>query len=139
MWLQQAIALALGVVAAVEDVRRGRVPNWLTGAGVLAAFACAAPGGSHALARVAEGIAIGFAIFLPLYGVGAMGGGDVKLLAAFGGLLGPVNTVMAVLFAAVAGALFALAMLLVRPQSRSLPYAPVIVLGAWLALLGGSS
>lgn len=136
---EQTIALALGAVAAVEDLRRGRIPNWLTAAGVTGALLCAATGGWHALTRAAAGIAVGFVLFLPLYGLGAMGGGDVKLLAAFGGFLGPANIVMAVFLAAIAGALFALAMLLLSPQSRSLPYAPVIVLGAWLALLGGSS
>jgi prepilin peptidase CpaA len=67
-----------------------------------------------------------------------LGGGEVKLMAAFGALLGPTQVVAAAALAAIAGALMALAAMLLRPRRVSIPYAPAIVCGAWLALLGRS-
>src|SRR4029077_316165 len=45
---------------------------------------------------------------LPGYLIGATGGGDVKLVAAIGTLLGPRGVLFAVLYSAVAGELLAL-------------------------------
>jgi prepilin peptidase CpaA len=47
-------------------------------------------------------------MFLPLFLVGGMGAGDVKLLAAFGAWLGPTGTLWAVLWTALAGGVLAL-------------------------------
>ena len=59
MPLEPTLAFALGTVAGIEDLRRGRVPNWLTAAGVVGALLCAAPGGWHSLAHAAAGAADG--------------------------------------------------------------------------------
>jgi prepilin peptidase CpaA len=66
-----------------------------------------------------------------------MGGGDVKLMAAFGSLLGPAGILRAALFGAIAGGLWSAMWLAARPRSRAVPYAPAIVTGAWLSFLGG--
>ena len=79
---------------------------------------------------------MGFLVFLVFYVAGAMGAGDVKLMAAFGALLGPAGILLAALFAAPAGGLMAAAWLAWKPGARDIPYAPAITLGAWLALLG---
>ena len=50
----------------------------------------------------------GFLLMLPLHLCGAMGGGDVKLMAAFGTLLGPAGILAAAVFGAIAGAIWAL-------------------------------
>jgi prepilin peptidase CpaA len=63
-----------------------------------------------------------------------MGGGDVKLMAAFGALLGPAGILSAALFAAIAGGVCALGFAIWG--RRAIPYAPAIVLGAWISLLG---
>src|SRR4029453_3436990 len=71
--------LALGAVAAVTDTALRRIPNALTfgAAGVALAFA-AATGGVHAVGWSAAGWLVGLLIFLPLFALRAMGGGDVK-------------------------------------------------------------
>jgi Flp pilus assembly protein protease CpaA len=84
----------------------------------------------------AAGALAGFLIFLLLHSMGGMGGGDVKLMACFGALLGPADILVAAVLAAIAGAVLALAAMLWRPRRVSIPYAPAIVLGAWLTLLG---
>ena len=66
-----------------------------------------------------------------------MRGGDVKLMAAFGALLGPSVTMTAAVLAAVIGALMAAGSLLLFRRRKAIPYGPAIVLGAWLALWAG--
>jgi prepilin peptidase CpaA len=109
------------------------------------------------------GLALGLAVMLPGHLIGATGAGDVKLLAAFGTMLGPKATVLAFLYAALAGGVLAV---LVAMQRRTLDvtlartaglvrsrganveeierassdnrfaYAPAIAIGALVAALG---
>ena len=65
-----------------------------------------------------------------------MGGGDVKLMAAFGALLGPSGILLAALLAAPIGGVMAAVAAAWKHQARAIPYAPAIALGAWLALFG---
>ncbi len=131
------LAIALGCAAAVDDLRRRAVSNWITGTALIGALLYyALRGGWPGLALAICGAAVGFAVFLALYLMGAMGAGDLKLMAAFGALLGPADILIAALLAAVAGALTAAAWLLWDRQCRAIPYAPAIVAGSWLALLG---
>ena len=86
-------ALFLTWVAAIYDVRTGRIPNWLTTLGMIlalgahAALAFGAGGGAFAL-HACENTALGAAVcalipFLLWWG-GLAGGGDVKLIAVVG-------------------------------------------------------
>jgi prepilin peptidase CpaA len=68
-----------------------------------------------------------------------MGGGDVKLMAAYGALLGPSGILLAAVFTAVFGGLSAAGASLYNRRAPTIPYAPAIVLGAWISLLGGGS
>ena len=133
------IALCLGVASAVEDLRHRRVSNCLTAAGAAGGLACAAWGGWRGLGIAVAGAFLGFLILLPFHWCGAMGGGDVKLMAAYGALLGPSGILLAALFAAWFGGLSAAGALLRNPRAPAIPYAPAIVLGAWVSLLGGGS
>src|SRR6266581_9255147 len=49
------------------------------------------------------GFALGLVLMLPGHVIGATGGGDVKLFAALGTLLGPPRTGVAFLYTALAG------------------------------------
>jgi len=131
------LAVALGLAASVEDLRRRTLPNWLTAAGLAAGLALAAHHGWYGLWAAAAGAAVGFAILLPLCLMRGMGGGDVKLMAAFGSFLGPVGVLVAAALASLLGAMAAVAVLMVRPRTAAIPYAPAIALGAVLSLLGG--
>jgi prepilin peptidase CpaA len=51
---------------------------------------------------------------LPGHALGATGGGDVKLMAAVGSLLGPLAVINAVLFTAVAGGVLAVTVAIQR-------------------------
>ncbi len=134
-----SLAAVLGLIAAEEDLRRRAVPNWLTAAGAAGGLVCSAASGWHGLGMAVAGMIAGFLILLPFHWLRAMGGGDVKLLAAFGALLGPSGILLAAVFAAVFGGITAAGALVWRPGTRAVPYAPAIVLGAWISLFGGGS
>lgn len=114
-------AALIALVAAYIDYKTGHIPNWLT----LPAL-CAAPV-AHLFAAIITGHAgraieaAGFSIAgavlaalipLLLYRANAIGGGDVKLLAALGALCMPMIGVEAEFYAFMAAALFAPARLL---------------------------
>ena len=132
-----ATAMVLGCLATWDDVRRRSIANWINVSGLAAGFVChTASRGLAGLAWSAGGAALGFAVFLLFYCLGGMGAGDLKLMAAFGALLGPSGILIAALLAAPIGALVAAAYLAGNRRVRAIPYAPALTLGAWLALLG---
>ena len=153
-----------GALGAAIDLRSRRVPNWLTLGIAVAGLTLAATRVSGlSLAGAFAGLALGLAVMLPGHLIGATGAGDVKLLAAFGTMLGPKATVLAFLYAALAGGVLAV---LVAMQRRTLDvtlartavlvrsrganveeierassdnrfaYAPAIAIGALVAALG---
>jgi prepilin peptidase CpaA len=165
MTLAAALVIGAGVVATVIDIRQRRVPNVLTmgvaSAGLLLAMAGL---GTATVGGALGGLALGLALLLPGHVIGATGAGDVKLLAAFGALLGPAGVFDAFLRAAILGGVLALAValwrgrlrdtlygtaMLVTTRSRAanaqikhpavnnrIPYAPAIACGAALVVLG---
>lgn len=129
------IAALLGLAASIADLRTRRIPNWLTASGAVAGILCGASTGWRSLGMAVAGAIAGFLLLLPLHWMGAMGGGDVKLVAAFGTLLGPAGILAAAVFGAIAGALWAVGALL--RGVRAIPYAPAIAAGVWVSLVGG--
>lgn len=84
------VALAVAVVAAITDIRKGKVYNWLTAPAVVLGLGLAfALSGLAGLGLSLFGIAVGLAVWFlqPLIGK-PLGGGDVKLLIAVGALTG---------------------------------------------------
>jgi prepilin peptidase CpaA len=102
-------ALAIGCAACVTDIRSRRIPNVLTfgAAGTAVVFHALAPSGAGLPAAVA-GWFIGAAIMFVPFALRGLGAGDVKLIAALGAWLGPVDAVWLALYAGVAGFVMAL-------------------------------
>ena len=100
------------IEAAIIDGRSLRVPNWLTYhfclGGLIFAFM---RGGSPFLLSSLAGAVVGLLSLLPLYAIGGMGAGDVKLMAGLGAWVGPWLTAGAFVSTAVAGALMAVVMI----------------------------
>lgn len=84
-------AIVVTAVATAYDTETGRIPNWLTvGSLVLAiVHAFVFERGTDALlgASLGGGVPLVLTLCYPRWSVG---GGDIKLLAAIGALLGPV-------------------------------------------------
>lgn len=112
--------VVLGAAAAATDAATRRIPNALTlGAAVVGLAFGAATGGASGLGWSAAGWMVGLLVFLPLFALRAMGGGDVKLLAAFGAWLGPALVVWVAVYGAIAGGALALLLVLWRGRVRA--------------------
>ncbi|RZI45005.1 prepilin peptidase [Herbaspirillum sp. HC18] len=118
------------LVAAWSDLRKRRIPNALVFPsaclGLLLnvllpegnGFASTLPGAAgfqHALA----GMGLGLGIFLPFYIIGAMGAGDVKLMAMVGAFLGPNGTIESIVAIFLVGGVLSL-LVLVRKGALGL-------------------
>ena len=149
-WLV-VLAIIFGVLASGEDLWRRRVSNPIAlGAFLSGLIAHTVLEGLRGAGDALAGSLIGFVIFLVFYLLGGMGGGDVKLMAGFGAILGVERILIAAIMAALIGGLMALGYLLVKVVRRwvlppgvtsgsgfkdSIPYAPAISLGVVLSFL----
>ncbi len=97
---------ALLAWAAAEDVRVRRIRNWLTLSLVLTGFA---HNGLAGVGTAAGGTGVGFALTVGMFVVGAVGGGDVKLMAGVGAWVGPGGAVAVFAAEAVIGMAIVLA------------------------------
>jgi prepilin peptidase CpaA len=108
-------AVVVALIACVTDVRSRRIPNVLTFGAAAGALGFGLAGGGFAgLGWAAAGWAVGAVLFFPLFALGGLGAGDVKLLAALGAWLGPGLALWVALSAAIAGGPLAVAVALSR-------------------------
>jgi prepilin peptidase CpaA len=110
--------LAVGaLVATAVDIRVRRIPNELTAsmAGVGVGLAATGLSGVSIWGSMA-GFALGLALMMPGYLIGATGAGDVKFMAAVGAVVGPATVVTAFLFTAIAGGALAVAVAVRRKR-----------------------
>lgn len=115
--LSTLLLLGLLAAAALIDIRKHRIPNWLSLGGTVLALGLyigllgfSGDGLLHGLG----GLAVGLAIFLPFYITGGMGAGDVKLMAMAGTFLGPYHALLAAGLGLGMGSLMGLTILLYR-------------------------
>src|SRR6478672_9554450 len=109
MTIFQGIALAAAVVAAVWDLSTRRIPNFLTfGAAAAAIIVRTTLEGWGGAGSSIAGWAVGVVLFFPIFALGGMGAGDVKLLGAIGAWVGPLGAVWVALFSSIAGGVMAL-------------------------------
>lgn len=108
---QVKLVSALLIWAAWIDGKQLRVPNWLTFPMVFSGLIYGAyAGGWDGLGHSAVGMVVGLACLLPLYAVGGMGAGDVKLMAGMGAWVGASVTWNAFCVSVVVGAIMGVAM-----------------------------
>jgi prepilin peptidase CpaA len=144
------LCLLVAVLASAEDLWRRKVSNYLT-AGAFASGLSLQSWlfGLAGLWNACLGAVFGFAVFLGFYWLGGMGAGDIKLMAAFGSIVGGERIWLAAILTAILGAVLALVYLtaiklrrVLHPESASadalparkasIPYAPAISLGMLL-------
>jgi prepilin peptidase CpaA len=115
----QLLLALLAMGGGIYDIRRRRVPNWLTLSGVvvgiaLNTFLYETPG----LWLSLKGLGVALLVYFPLYVVRAMGAGDAKLMAAIGALIGPWNWFGIFILTALIGGVFAVGLLLTTGRTR---------------------
>ena len=157
MTVQAWIAGVVGIAAIVDDVARRQISNWIP----CSAFASGLiwqtwQSGWRGAGAALLGTLTGAAVFLIFYLLGGMGGGDVKLMAGFGALLGTRQLLEASLWTAGCGGVMAVGAIAfhhlrkfyagrrsasrapdseARKGIQSIPYAPAIAAGVWLSLV----
>jgi prepilin peptidase CpaA len=98
-----------GLAACATDLRHRRIPNVLTMGSTIVALALRVGiEGGWAMGAGAAGWAVGVLLLAPLFAARGLGGGDVKLLGAFGAWLGPTLVLWAAAYGAIAGGVLAL-------------------------------
>ena len=111
-WVTRLSILVAALVGAWYDARERRIPNSLTVPALCLALAISALGGLGSLGASLAGTGLCLVLSLPLFLLRGLGGGDVKLLVAFGAFLGPTRLFPAlVVMAFVGGALGLVAMI----------------------------
>lgn len=151
-----ACAFLAGLGAAcVSDVRARRIPNAVVLAIAVGgvAFSLLTAGLARGSVVSLSGLLVGLALWFPLFALGVMGAGDVKLFAASAAWLGPERALTGSLYAALAGGVLAVAWMVrtngvaltaarlegsvtrisprLAPRSpRAIPYGVALALGA---------
>lgn len=99
------------VVAAAIDGWKLKVPNWITFPLILSGWVYSGMAfGWTGVGYSLLGTAAGLAMLLPLYAIGGMGAGDVKLLAGVGAWVWTTVTLYSFCLSAVIGGIIAVAM-----------------------------
>ena len=109
---QTAVLAVLVTLAGVWDWKTRRIPNWLTVTGAVAGLALNSP------LSAAKGFGIALLVYLPLYLLRAVGGGDLKLMAAIGAITGPDVWLVLFVLSSVLGGLVALALVIAKGRLR---------------------
>ncbi len=160
MTAQALLAGGVGIAACIDDLRRRQISNWIPGSAFASGLVLqTVEHGWRGAGSSLLGTLAGAGVFLIFYLLGGMGGGDVKLMAGFGALLGAKRLLEAALWTAGCGGLLALGFIASglirdfwarrksagsdasnRPERRadSIPYAPAIAAGVWLSLVGAT-
>ena len=103
------VLFGVGIIATITDFLRRKIYNWLTLPAILVGLILNSILGSWwGLFDSLAGLLLGGIIFLILGLMGMMGGGDVKLAAAVGALIGWRMTVSAIYYGTLCGAVLAL-------------------------------
>ncbi len=107
-FLYVPLLLALGY-AAIVDARTRKIRNYLTFTLVLTGLAQSFfPAHTTTPVMAIAGFGVGFGLTFLLFAMGALGGGDVKLLSGVGAWLGPWPTLQVFMAAAIVGLIIVL-------------------------------
>jgi prepilin peptidase CpaA len=135
------------VVAAVIDGWKLKVPNWLTfplilsgwGLGLCHDIGWFPSSGEGGIGAALVGTVVGFLLLLPLYAIGGMGAGDVKMQMGFGSWIGAFIGMPAgldIIFygfctGVIVGGILALGLIVLRGQYRQTLANAREILGDW--------
>jgi len=122
------VPLALLAVATLHDLKSREIPDWISALLLGWGFVLAAVTGNVAAwTALALGVLVGLALTAPLFWLGGLGGGDVKLIAALGACLGPWGLLQTLFWVAVAGGV--LALVAKWRRQADFAYVPAILAG----------
>ena len=100
------------VATAYTELRDGRIPNWITMPGLVIGLVTGYLPGGITLGQSLTGLLAGGGFLFFFYMFGGMGGGDVKLMAAVGAVVGYPTIVSVLMFTALLGGGMAVSILI---------------------------
>ena len=121
---------AILILAAWIDGKELKVPNWITFPMVLSCLVYSATIGDGISAGLL-GICCGLLCLLPLYSVGGMGAGDVKLMAGIGAWVGWEITFYSFCVSVIVGAVMAVIMVASRGAWKKHYEQFLMILSEW--------
>lgn len=121
---------AILILAAWIDGKELKVPNWITFPMVLSGLIYSAAAGDG-LAAGLQGMCCGLLCLLPLYAVGGMGAGDVKLMAGIGAWVGWEITFYSFCVSVIVGAVMAVIMVASRGAWKKHYEQFLLILSEW--------
>jgi len=144
--IASGVFLLLIIPITIIDFKHYIIPDSLTlpllGAGILLSFLPGALSPQQALL----GILAGGGTLYVIGWVGgaimkkeAMGGGDIKLMAAAGAFFGPQCSLLSIVFGATLGAIYGIAIMATKRLSgtHQIPFGPFLGAGIWIAVFAG--
>jgi len=106
-------AVLVAAIGGIGDLRSARIPNWLTYSGLLTALILRSGLlGWQGFKSGVVAMLVSAALFYVLFVIGAMGGGDLKLMAAVSAWAGREHVFSVLIAAALAGGLLAIVYML---------------------------
>lgn len=142
LWL--IINFFIFVVLTVIDLEYMLLPNKLTLTGIVIGLVFAGFGLGPGLKGALLGGIAGFFVLalIRVISRGKMGGGDVKLLAYIGTLVGPWQVFFVLFFSALFGVLFNIPLIAFQRRSlrgEAIPFGPYMIIGAMLFMIYGDA
>lgn len=111
----ESVLAAMVLIAALTDLKRREIPNWLSIGGIAAGLALNVwAAGLAGLKTAGAGLGLAALIFVPLFIMRWLGGGDVKIMGAIGALAGPQYLIVIFILDAILGGIAALVLIVVR-------------------------
>lgn len=115
----EAVLIAVVLIAAVTDLKRREIPNWLTLAAILAGLGMHGwLAGWSGLKFAGAGLGLAALLFVPMFVMRWLGGGDVKLMGAVGALAGARWLLIIFLVDAILGGAAALVLVIARGRLK---------------------
>ncbi|HEU0121431.1 MAG TPA: A24 family peptidase [Bryobacteraceae bacterium] len=109
----------LAIVSALTDLRNRTIPNWLTLPITLYALGARWYLGGWPFTKIGLfGFAAGFGVYYLFFLVGGRGGGDVKLMGAYGALMGALNWIVLGILTGILAGIVAVIMIIAKGRSR---------------------
>ena len=127
--------ITISIIAIFTDLKYGKIYNWLTLPALLIGIIIViftTPLNLIPLHFIS--LLISIFISIPLFQLGWLGGGDIKLLYAFSIHFLPINFFLLFLIISIAGGLFATYYMIFKPKQKNLPYSLPIFTGLLIYL-----
>lgn len=136
-----SVLVVVLVLAVMTDLREKVILDKITLLSILVLLILRVFIGEEVFWYYLIGGAVGFSLLLGIAYIskGGMGGGDVKLYAAIGIVLGPWLTLLSLMFASLLGAIIGYSLILTGKVKRKqpIPFAPFIWMGTIISYLVG--